>query len=132
MGGTRGCCELDQSLKRFWEIESYGTEVSGRIVCTKEERLALETVSRSVRYSDGRYSVAVPWKEQRPCLPNNLKVAESRLHSTERNLKKKDSLRRSIRRLLIPMWRKGIFAKFLKVKHHPLKFGTCSTSRLLK
>ena len=92
MGGTRGCCELDQTLKRFWEIESYGTEVSGRIVCTKEERLALETVSSSVRYSDGRYSVAVPWKEQRPCLPNNLQVAESRLRSTERNLKKSKGL----------------------------------------
>ena len=60
MGGTGGCCELDQTLKRVWEVESYGSEVSDRIVCTEEERLALETVSSSVRYSDGRYSVTVP------------------------------------------------------------------------
>ena len=35
-------------------------------------------------------SVAVQWKEQRPQLPNNRQMAESRLLSTERNLKKKE------------------------------------------
>ena len=111
MGGTRGCCELDQTLKRFWEIESYGTEVSGRIVCTKEERLALETVSSSVRYSDGRYSVAVPWKEQRPCLPNNLQVAESRLRSTERNLKKKGFVEKEYQKVIDTYVEKGYLRK---------------------
>lgn len=75
--------------RRFWEIECYWTEVSDRIVCTDEERMALEAISSSFFYNDGRYSVAVPWKEQRPCLPNNRQVAESRLRSTEKNLKKK-------------------------------------------
>ena len=63
--------------------------MSDRIVCTEEERLALEAVSSSVHYNDGRYSVAVPLKEGRPCLPNNRQVIESRLRSNERNLKKK-------------------------------------------
>ena len=57
-------------------------------MCTEEEKVALEKVSSSVRYNNGRYSVAVPWKEQRPQLPNNRQMAESRLLSTERNLKK--------------------------------------------
>ena len=78
---------MDQTLKRFWEIESYGTERNTSIVCTEEEKLALEKVSSSVRYNNKRYSVAVPWKEERPQLPNNRQVAESRLCSTERNLK---------------------------------------------
>ena len=103
LGETGGCCELEQTLKRFWEIESYGTEVSDRVVCTEEERLALKAVSSSVHYNDERYSVAVPWKEGRPCLPNNRHVGESRLRSTERNLKKKDLSRKSIRRLLTHM-----------------------------
>ena len=59
-------------------------------MCTEEEKVALEKVSSSVRYNNGRYSVAVPWKEQRPQLPNNRQMAESRLLSTERNLKKKE------------------------------------------
>lgn len=72
---TRGCCESDQSLKRFWEIESYGTELRDRMVCSEEEKVALEKVSRSVCYNNGRYNVAVPWKKQRPSAaqqsPNN-------------------------------------------------------------
>ena len=71
MGETGGCCELEQTLKCFWQIESYGMEVSDRIVCTDKERSALEAVSSSVHYNDRRYSVAVPWKEERPCLPHN-------------------------------------------------------------
>ena len=49
----------------------------------------LEAVSSSVRNNEGRYNVAVPWKERRPCLPNSRQVAESRIRSAERNLKKK-------------------------------------------
>ena len=81
--GTGGCCELDQTLKRFWEIESYGTELCDRIVCTEEENVASEKVSSSVRYNNGRYSVAVPWKKQRAQLPNHRQMAESRLLTTE-------------------------------------------------
>ena len=38
-GGTGGCCELDQTLRCFWEIKSYGLLVSDRIVCTEEGRI---------------------------------------------------------------------------------------------
>ena len=84
-----GCCDLDGTLKRFWEIESYGTELNDRVVCTEEERLALDKVSSSVCYNGERYSVAVPWKGHRPQLPDNRQMAESHLLSTEKNLKKK-------------------------------------------
>jgi len=53
--GTGCCCELDQALKRFWEVESYGTELNDKIVCTEEEKLALEKVSSSISYNNGRY-----------------------------------------------------------------------------
>ena len=69
-GGCYVCCELDQTLKRFWEIESYGTQLCDRIVCAEEEKVALEKVSSSVCYNSGRYSVAVPLKKQKPQLPN--------------------------------------------------------------
>ena len=36
-------------------------------VLKRRESLTLDAVSSSACYSDGRYSVAVPWKEQRPC-----------------------------------------------------------------
>lgn len=67
---------MEQTLKRFWEKESYGMEVSDRVVCTEEERSALEAMISSVHYNDGRYSVAILCKERRPCLLNNRQVAE--------------------------------------------------------
>ena len=70
ISGTGGCCELYQTLQWFWEIESYGTQLCDRIVCAEEEKVALEKVSSSVCYNNGRYSVAVPLKRQKPQLPN--------------------------------------------------------------
>ena len=37
---------------------------------------------------DERYQISVPWKSERPQLPNNRQMAVSRLTSTEKNLKK--------------------------------------------
>ena len=37
---------------------------------------------------DDRYQIGVPWKSERPQLPNNRQMAVSRLTSTEKNLKK--------------------------------------------
>ena len=73
--GVGVCCGLEQTLKRFWEVENSGTEASDLLVCTEDEKLALQKVSSSVQYKN------VPWKEQRPQLPNNRQIAESRLRS---------------------------------------------------
>lgn len=109
--GTGGCCDLDQTLKRFWEIESYGTKRTDLIVCTEEEKIALDKVSGSVRYNNGRYSIAVPWKEQRPQLPNNRQVAKSRLCSTERNLKKKGFVEKVYQKTIETYVEKGYLRK---------------------
>ena len=119
ISGTRDCCELEQTLKRFWEIESYGTELCDRIVCTEEEKVTLEKVSSSVRYNNGRYSVAVPWKEQRPQLPNNRQMAESRLLSTERNLKKKEFVGKEYQKTIETYVEKGYLRKVPEAEAPP-------------
>ena len=84
--GKESCCDLDKSWKRFWVIEKSGTD--GRLVFTEEERLALGKVKDFLKYENGRYRVAVLWKENKPDLPDAKPMALSRLWSTERNLKK--------------------------------------------
>ncbi|XP_067051180.1 uncharacterized protein [Acropora muricata] len=44
------CCDVDNSLKRFWEIEKSGTDREDRLVLTEEERL-----KDSLEYENGRY-----------------------------------------------------------------------------
>ena len=87
---SSGCCDINQSIRRFWEIETYGSEGNDIRICTEEEQLAMKKVKQSVTYnrSTCRYKVGVPWKEDRPTLPDNREAAFSRLRNTERKLKK--------------------------------------------
>ena len=89
-GNSAGCCDVDQRLKRFWEIETCGTESYEAKVYTEEENEALTRVKESLSYdaTTKRYTVGVPWKTNRPKLPDNFQLAVSRLRSTERKISK--------------------------------------------
>ena len=81
-------------------------------MCTEEEKVASEEVSSSVRYNNGRYSSAVPWKEQRPQPPNNRQMAEFRLLNTEGNLKKKEFDEKGYQKTIETHVEKGYLRKF--------------------
>ncbi len=86
--GGVSCCDLDRTLKSFWEVENSGLGTIVPQVMTEEERTALEKVKSSCTIVEGRYQVGVPWKRGQPNLPDNRSVARSRLVSTEKNLRK--------------------------------------------
>ena len=46
------------------------------------------------------YVVAVPWRDDRPSLPNNRPLAEKRLESTERNLTKNPEIAESCQKVI--------------------------------
>ncbi len=50
----------------------------------------MQKVKESISYNSTsrRYTIGVPWKEERPTLPDNHEAAVSRLRSTERKVKK--------------------------------------------
>ena len=77
--------DLSTLVRRFWEIETMGT-TSDRPAMGPDESRAWDKVSNSLRFEDGHYVVAVPWKDERPVLPNNKPAAEKRLISIERKL----------------------------------------------
>ena len=61
----------------------------GPRTCTHRRReTALNKVKDSLEYENGRYRVAVPWKDGKPERPDTKPMALSCLRSTERNLKK--------------------------------------------
>ena len=66
-------------------LKKFGSDGDGRLVLTE---LALGKVKDSLKYENGRYRVAVPWKENKPDLPDTKSMRLSRFRSTERNLKK--------------------------------------------
>jgi len=109
--GRASCCDVDNSLKRFWEIEKSGTERTHRLVLAEEERLALNKVKDSLKYEKGRYRVAVPWKDEKPELPDTKPMALSSLRSTERNLKKDDRLAEDYKATIQAYVEKGYLRK---------------------
>lgn len=67
----------------------YDTEFSESLSCTKqalsdEDHRALAILESSARKVNGHYQLALPWRFQTPCLPNNCSVAARRLQALER------------------------------------------------
>ena len=51
------CCDIDQNLKRSWEVESCGMETNDVKIRTECEKRALGLVSESLLYQNRRYQV---------------------------------------------------------------------------
>ena len=79
--------EISGLLRRFWEIENYGTSTEPHPL-TIHEKASLEKLKESITHVDGRYQVAIPWKDDEPALPNNYEMALRRLLNTEKRLLK--------------------------------------------
>ena len=57
-----------------------------------DEKASLEKLEESIGYVDGRYQVAIPWKDDEPALPNNYEMALRQLLNTEKRLLKNSEI----------------------------------------
>jgi len=80
---------LDEQLREMWEIDSLGIPNTEVKQLSQEEILTMSKVEKSKRYVEGRYVIAIPWKEETPSIPDNKEDAEKRLCSLEKSLLKK-------------------------------------------
>lgn len=63
--------DLNEGLKRFWDLETLGIK--------EDETSVYEEFERNVISRKGRYEVRLPWKEPHLVLPNNHKLCSKRL-----------------------------------------------------
>lgn len=77
----------NDTLKQFWDIEDVSSPLETPIVRI-EDQLALKRVESSLPYDKEMYRVSIPWKRNKPILPNNYEMAFSRLANTEKRLKR--------------------------------------------
>lgn len=82
---------LDDSIRRFWEIE----EVPNNRSLSEEERLC-ETIynATTIRLNSGQYSVCLPFKKEIQGFSNMRKIAFSRFYILEKRLNKNENLRK--------------------------------------
>ena len=71
---------LNETLQKFWLMEEFDSD--------SIRDPALDKFKNSVSFSDGRYSVGLPWKTNHPPLPSNYYYALARLRSNLQTLRK--------------------------------------------
>ena len=76
--------DVNVVLRQFWEIDSGRVESVPTL--TVEDKMIVEKVKKSIKFIDGHYQVAIPWKEDILSLPDNCKLAFQRLQNLEKHL----------------------------------------------
>ena len=77
---------VSKQLSAFWEIESLGITREKKQNPAEEE--ALQMFERTTTFKDGRYHVALSWKQERAELQDNYMVAKMRFEGLKKRLKK--------------------------------------------
>lgn len=77
--------EIDDRVTNLWNIEKDGDEEPA---CSIQDQRVEEFWEHSVSFSDGHYTLPVPWKVDKPNFPNNLHLAKQRLAGTLRKLQR--------------------------------------------
>jgi len=80
--------ELNNLIRRFWDVE----EFSSTELVKPEDKIANATVTESLTFADGHYCIGMPWKDNKPVLPDNYTMALRRLQNTEKRLQTSSQL----------------------------------------
>ena len=85
---------LDDQLQLFWKMESAGVAPETKRGMSVEDQRALKKIEDSCVFEDGHYVIGLPWKQDKPKLPNNKIMALNRLQSLKRKLQKDEAYKR--------------------------------------
>ena len=66
---------------------------SEKLSFSREERQFLKPLETKIRLKDGHYSMSLPFRQNRPCLPNNKTLALHRLRHLRKRLDKDEQYR---------------------------------------
>ena len=103
--------DIDRNLRRFWETEEIGPETWSDPFSQKEKTV-IENTKESIRYEDGRYKVAVPWKEEKKTLnSDSYAMARNRLNNTEKGLVRRPEVGKEYCRTIEKYIEKGYVVK---------------------
>jgi len=81
---------LEGDMKRLWEIDAFAEEKGWSV----SDQRAVDTWNSTLQVIEGHYALSIPFKAQRPSLPDNKFLAEKRLISLTKRLNEDDTLKR--------------------------------------
>ena len=78
---------LSDILENWWSTESFGTRQE-KTALTPEEQKAMDILESTTRRVGSKYEVGLPWRTEEVKMPDNFEMAQDRLESLERSLRK--------------------------------------------
>ncbi|KAK3739937.1 hypothetical protein QZH41_015978, partial [Actinostola sp. cb2023] len=84
--------QLLQRVEEWWRTDAFGTKYENETPRSVEDKKALEILENTVKHLGDRYEVGMLWRDRDVKFPDNRAMAEKRLKSTERRLKRDETL----------------------------------------
>ena len=85
----------DSALRNFWDLESVGIRTDDAVFNRSFPDPVLKKFSETIKFDNGRYEVALPWKSSaaKENIINNERLARKRLEGLNRKFEKDPNLR---------------------------------------
>ena len=65
----------DDAICRFWELDAIGIKDDTCPCPMTAEKAAVEKVSGTLKFAEGRYEIGIPWKDDEPKFADNYEAA---------------------------------------------------------
>ena len=89
---VRDCCEeLREEVKEFWKLESHGLYEDTRMLSEVDKRV-LKEWEETTTFDGQNFNMIIPFKSEKPQLPNSKPMAVTRVRYLEKRLKKDKKL----------------------------------------
>ena len=83
---------VQEQLERLWKTDFADSVVSSNVTTSVEDKRALKILEKSLKWVDGHFQVALPWRNDPPYLPNNRLMAERRATLLRKRLARNQGL----------------------------------------
>ena len=112
--------DLNHKLERLWRTDFQDCVVDTKVCPSIEDRRALEMMVESLKQVDGHYQVALPWRHNPPCLPNNKETAAQRARTLKKRLLRDQCLLEKYATTMNDYLEKGYAEKIPKEQLQPV------------
>ena len=102
---------LHKQMQNWWRTDSFGTKYEQASPRSIEDKKALKILEETVKHVGDRYQVGMLWKRPDVEFPDNKAMAEKRLTSTEKALKRDDALAEKYKEIIDGYVAKGFARK---------------------
>ena len=110
---------LNETLRKFWDIESIGIRDTNDTVLTLNDKAVIDRAKETLVFKEGRYELGIPWKKGEPNFEDNYEMVFARLQRQEKSLLKRGAeISKAYDQIINDYVNKGYVRKIQKAKEN--------------